>query len=277
MLYKKFSPSEALSPYIECYFVWKGEHTGTEDFIVESPPSGFCSIVFNLGEPYRLQNRKYEQLLVPNCFIAGQSIYIYQLRLAGKIDSAGIVFKPAALSTLFELPIYQYTEERVELSKVFLPALVERLSTALKNEPEPIGRARILDQFLLDHVNQNQPTPDAIDRVANTIVEKNGLVHLADLLDGVFMSRRNFERRFFRKVGLSPKYYARLRRMSYLFNLIAGKKRVEWAKVFSECEYYDHSHLTKDFVEFVGMTPAQFLEKNRLMANFVERPRQQPL
>ena len=91
------------------------------------------------------------------------------------------------------------------------------------------------------------------------------------------MSRRNFERRFFKKVGLSPKYYARLRRMAYLMNLVAGKKKVDWARVFSECEFYDQSHFIRDFVAFTGRTPQQYLEENRELANLVDKPTQQPL
>jgi methylphosphotriester-DNA--protein-cysteine methyltransferase len=111
-----------------------------------------------------------------------------------------------------------------------------------------------------------------IDQVANLIIEKNGLIDVAEIMQEVYMSRRNFERRFFKKVGLSPKYYARLRRISYILNLIAGKKKADWPSLFSECEFYDHSHFIKDFTEFTGRTPQQYLEYNIELANFIEKP-----
>ncbi len=76
----------------------------------------------------------------------------------------------------------------------------------------------------------------------------------------------------FQKVGLSPKYLARIRRIGYLCNLIAGKKKVDWAKVFYECEFYDQSHFIKDFKEFTGRTPQQYLIENTVLANYVEKP-----
>jgi methylphosphotriester-DNA--protein-cysteine methyltransferase len=129
-----------------------------------------------------------------------------------------------------------------------------------------------MEEFLLGQYRTKKPEPDFIDRAANIIVERNGLLNVGDLMKGIYMSRRNFERRFFKKVGLSPKYYARIRRIAYLMNLIAGKKAVDWSAVFSECEYYDQSHFIKDFLEFTGRTPQQYLEENRELATMVDKP-----
>lgn len=82
--------------------------------MIESPPTGFWSIVFNYGDPYFLQNKKYERLRVPQQFIAGQSIYSCKLSLQGAIGLAGIVLKPAALASFFGLKGFDYTEERID-------------------------------------------------------------------------------------------------------------------------------------------------------------------
>ena len=135
MQYQKFQPLEILSPFVECYFTWDGLHTAEQELVIESPPSGFCSIVFNYGDPYFLQNKKYERLAVPLQFISGQSIYSYQLFLSGTIGTAGIVFKPAALATLFDLPMYDYTAEPVDLYEVFKKELIDKYAPAIKNAP----------------------------------------------------------------------------------------------------------------------------------------------
>src|SRR4029079_14643399 len=111
---------------------WQSGDERVDDLMFESPPTGFCSIVFNNGEPYFLQNKKYEKLEVPANFIAGQAIYSYKLFFKGPISMAGIVLKPAALATLFNLPAYQYTEDRVDLNLVFRPFLIDRIANELK-------------------------------------------------------------------------------------------------------------------------------------------------
>ncbi|HEX2608259.1 MAG TPA: helix-turn-helix domain-containing protein [Flavisolibacter sp.] len=271
MIYQKFKPADWLSPFVECYFIWHSSGKVVTDFVVESPPTGFCSIVFNSGDDYILQNKKYEQLAVPRQFISGQSIYSYKLFFNGVINLAGIVLKPAALASLFHHPTYQYTEERITLREVFKPSVVEKLSDQLAQVGDDNEKAKLLEGFLT--IQCGQPQLDDIDRVANLIVERNGMIDVSELLKEVFMSRRNFERKFFKKVGLSPKYYARLRRISFVMNAIAGKKKADWSHLFSECEFYDQSHFIRDFVEFTGRTPQQYLDENLELANLVEKPR----
>lgn len=277
MVYQKFQPDEVLIPYVECYFVWESVDPLEKELIVESPPTSFTGVAINYGDPYYLQNKKYERLAVPQQFVAGLSIYSYKLSLQGKIGIAGIVFKPSALSTLFGLNAYELTEERPDLFSVLPQDYIKKYVTLVREANGAAQKAKLLEELLLHHIKLNKPEPDYIDTAVNTIVEKRGMLHVHDLLKDSCMSRRTFERRFFQKVGFSPKYYARLRRIGYLCNLIAGKKKVNWPEVFLEAEYYDQAHFIKDFEEFTGRTPQQYLKENTELANFVEKPKVQPL
>jgi AraC-like DNA-binding protein len=277
MRYEKFAPDKALVPFVECYFVWESLSPRVEELVIESPPNAYCSIVFNYGDPYFLKNKKYERLQVPASFLAGLSIYKYSLLLKGTIGMAGIVFKPSALATLFGLPMYEYLEERADLRTIFQPALAESLEKKVRDAPGAKARAKLLDDFLLQQVALRKPEPDYIDQAANFILDNHGMLQVGDLLKESCMSRRTFERRFFQKVGLSPKYYARVRRIGYLLNLVAGKKKVDWARIFYQCAYYDQAHFIKDFEEFTGRTPQQYLKDNAELANFVAKPKSQEL
>lgn len=272
MFYRKYKASELLSTFIECYFIWDSEGPLSEPMTVESPPSSFCAIVFNYGDPYFLQNKKYEQLAVPAQFLSGPSVYSYKLSLRGNVGMAGIVFKPAALATMFQLSMFEYTEERIDLYKIFRKEVIDSYVTGIKEGGGDEKRVRLLEEFIMQQYRLRKPEPDYIDHAANFIIERNGMLQVTDLLKDSHMSRRTFERKFFHKVGLSPKYLARIRRLGYLCNLIAGKKKVDWPKIFYECEFYDQSHFIKDFKEFTGRTPQQYLEENTILANYVEKP-----
>jgi len=163
------------------------------------------------------------------------------------------------------------------LSKVFDADFVKDVSKKILESSDMLVKIRQLEEFTLRACNHQLPPTDYIDDAANLIVERNGLLHVNELMKNIYMSRRNFERRFFKKVGLSPKYYARIRRIGYLMNLIAGKKKVDWSALFSECEFYDQSHFIKDFLEFTGRTPQQYLEENAELANLVDKPKQEKL
>jgi len=277
MQYQKYRPQEILSPFVECYFIWEANAPLTKEMVIESPPSGFCSIVINCGSPYFLQNKKYERLAVPQQFISGQAIYSYKLFLSGFIKMAGIVFKPAGLSTFWGLDSFEFTEERIDLFNVLKQDYIKKYVEQIRQADTAIDKVKLMEELLIHHYKLNKPEQDYIDNAANIIVEKWGMLHVQDFLKESCMSRRTFERRFFRKVGLSPKYYARLRRIGYACNLIAGKKKVNWREIFYEAEFYDQAHFIKDFEEFTGRTPQQYLRENTELANFVEKPKTQSL
>jgi len=277
MFYRKYQPSSVLAPFVECYFIWDSEGPMEEAMVIESPPNSFCSIVFNYADPYFLQNKKYDRLTVPMQFVSGLSIYSYKLFLQEQIGIAGIVFKPSALGTIFGLPMYEYTEERIDLYRVFKKQVIDEYVSKIKSAGDETQRVRLLEEFIMQQYHLQKPEQDYIDQAANFIVEHNGMLQVTDLLKESYMSRRTFERRFFQKVGLSPKYYARIRRIGYLCNLIAGKKKVDWPKIFYKCEFYDQAHFIKDFEEFTGRTPQQYLKENTELANYVEKPATQPL
>ena len=273
MQYLKFKPQDILLPYVECYFTWESEGPLEAPLEIESPPTGYCSIVINFGSPYFLKNKKYEKLAVPPQFVSGQSIYSYKLSLSGQIGIAGIVLKPAALSTLFGIQTFELTEERIDLFQLLPQSYVRENVARVREATGPQQRVKYLEEILLHHLRISRPEPDYIDTAVELILQKNGLLNVNDLLKDSCMSRRTFERRFFQKVGLSPKYFARVRRIGYICNLIVGKKKVNWAEVFYEAEFYDQAHFIKDFEAFTGRSPQQYLEENLELGNLVEKPR----
>src|SRR5688572_27996585 len=272
MYYRKYKPCSQLAAYVECYFIWDSEGPLPEPLVIESPPNGYCSIVFNYGDAYTLENKKYQNLPVPRQFVAGQSTYSYKLFLQGMIGIAGIVFKPAALATIFHLPVFEFTEERIDLFSIFKKEIVAQKVAEIKLAANEMERVGFLEEFIMKQYKLQMPIPDYIDQAANFIIENHGMLQVGDLLKGSCMSRRTFERKFFQKVGLSPKYYARIMRIGYICNLIAGKKTVDRVKLFYECEFYDQAHFIKDFEGFIGRSPQQYLKENAELANLVEKP-----
>jgi AraC-like DNA-binding protein len=250
MIYQKFEPDQLLKPFVECYFAWESKTPLDKEMVVESPPNGFCSIVINSGDPYILN---------------------------GMIEMVGVVFKPAALSTFWGLDGFLFVEERVDLFNVLTQQYMTKFIEKINNAVGAVEKIKALEEFLLHHFNLTRPEPDYIDTAANAIVEKWGMLHVQQLVKESCMSRRTFERRFFQKVGLSPKYYARIRRIGYVCSLFIGKKKVNWPEIFYEAGFYDQAHFIKDFEEFTGRSPQQYLAENTELANYVDKPTTQSL
>lgn len=268
MEYEKYLPALALRNYVECYFIWRSP-ARNQMLTVDTPPNAYTAIVFNLADRYSVLIDGEQEVKLPSCFISGQSIKNYSLKISSTIDQVGIVFKPTGLYHLFDLPLYEFTNTRVDLFDVLkdkFPDIIEKLSEA-KNA---VVKKDIIENILLTILVKKSPELDGVDQGALQILDQFGQICVGNLVDNAFMSRRKFERHFFKRVGLSPKYYARIRRYGYLCSLFAGQRNVNWDQVLYRVGYYDQSHFIKDFKEFSGLSPNQYLISNNELAHKVQ-------
>jgi methylphosphotriester-DNA--protein-cysteine methyltransferase len=71
----------------------------------------------------------------------------------------------------------------------------------------------------------------------------------------VGVSERHLRNLFETTVGLPPKQFARLHRISTVLDRIGSRP---WSRLANDAGYYDQSHLTADFHQIMPVTPGQF-------------------
>ena len=137
----------------------------------------------------------------PPAFLTAQATQSYWLELTGRIGMAGVVFKPAGVASLFGLPMYEFTDERISLTDVLGP-LAAQLYQQLAEAPGPHERVQLLEQFLNRQLLAKGAVADRTDYAANLIVAQKGVVNISELMDELYVCRRQFERQFLQKVGI---------------------------------------------------------------------------
>ncbi|WP_370636604.1 helix-turn-helix domain-containing protein [Spirosoma sp. KNUC1025] len=75
------------------------------------------------------------------------------------------------------------------------------------------------------------------------------------------LSPRQLERKFYERLGLSPKTFTRQVRFSRSIRQKEQQPEVDWLEVAVSCGYYDLSHMRRDFTEFAGSTPTLLLQE----------------
>ncbi len=112
--YQKYNPQPILEPFIVCYYDLAYNHGETQ--IIQSPPSGYAAIIFNLGDPYAVRTATEKDFqTLPDCILAGQQTKNYRIRLSGAVRQVGVVFKPAAIATLFDFSMRTVVNKRINL------------------------------------------------------------------------------------------------------------------------------------------------------------------
>lgn len=266
--YQKFDPGEHLKPYVECIYLWQ-QNKLKEPLLIRSPPTGFAALIFNLGAPYKTGLLADLTSLTPSVFFTGQADQSYFLELSQTIDVVGIVFKPTGLFRLFKLQLPELTNRRLDATLVLKNVITEtweQLGEAATNE----NRVSIVKNLLTKRLVGASYHQDAIDDAVAQILENNGLNSMSSLMSQYSISSRQFQRKFLQKVGVSPKFYSKLRRFSYICSLLIQQQVIDWHEIVWLGGYYDQSHFIKDFLSFMKENPTAYYENPIELLNFLE-------
>jgi AraC-like DNA-binding protein len=191
---------------------------------------------------------------LPRSFVAGLTDTAGIVDQTGEIECVDLKLTPLGAYTLLGLPMSELTNAVVDLDDL-LPK-VGRLAEA----PSWGRRFSLLDSLLLARA-QDGPTPAR--EVAwgyRRLVETRGRLPIGTLAEEAGWSRRHLVARFRQQVGLPPKTMARVMRFKHLVSRLATPP-VDWSRLAAECGYYDQAHMNRDFREFAGTTPTDYLAR----------------
>jgi methylphosphotriester-DNA--protein-cysteine methyltransferase len=82
------------------------------------------------------------------------------------------------------------------------------------------------------------------------------------------LGTRQWQRRFVRSSGFTPKAFARITRFQHLIGLYQSAQRKRWADLALEAGFYDQAHLVNEFRTFSGKSPEAYFQAGRGMAEF---------
>jgi AraC-like DNA-binding protein len=182
-----------------------------------------------------------------------------------------VSFTIGGAAALFALPFGETAGQLVGLSELWGrdgALLRERLLEA----STPRRQLAVLEQVLLDHLLQGAGHyPDQAIGYAAAELERGRLVR--HVRDDLGLLARTFTRRFEARTGLTPKRFARIRRLQRVVTaagpasstgLLSGTwpgqepRPTDWARLAADHGYCDQSHLIDDFRDIAGITPGAY-------------------
>lgn len=101
---------------------------------------------------------------------------------------------------------------------------------------------------------------DAID----LIELKNGVCKTEELLAGITVSFRQFQREFKKITGFSPKEFSSILRINSLMSELI-KENVSLRDIFFNFGFYDQAHFNREFKKIVGANPTLFESRQKLI------------
>jgi AraC-like DNA-binding protein len=261
MKFTRIDPHPQLEYLIECY--WMMQDDDPTPNIEKIIPDGFTELIFNYGSIYKAKTNGEWYLQTPN-LLAGQISSYFYLENTGPTGSFAIKLKPAALTQLFNLNMDLYLDKIVDLDTFpnhELATLKEKL-LPFKDEGH---LKQSLDNYFL--ALSKKATLNPLKETLDLVFSSNGMASVAEMIAVAQVSERQIERLFKKYIGLSPKYYSRIIRFNYIFQLIKSKKN-SWTEIVYQSGYYDQSHFIRNFKAFTGEDPSSYFFEEKNMANF---------
>src|SRR5262249_51282116 len=77
------------------------------------------------------------------------------------------------------------------------------------------------------------------------------------------LSQRRFIQVFKAEVGLTPKLFSRIQRFQRIRSFIQRNPSINWADLAVDLGYFDQSHLIREFLEFSGLSPTDYVNRLR--------------
>lgn len=243
LFYGEFDPAPELRPLVASYWIFRVTGPLPPGFEHTVPPDGAVSIAFIPAGRLMAVGPRTEPMRPP--VREGDAIY-------------GVRFWPGAAAAVLRTDVSRLTNSALPLEALVPGELPARLRAVLSGRPADDDAVRLLDAALAPIQACCESLDTAVMRAAFAILQARGQLAVSELGRGAGLSERHLRRRFIQAVGLSPKEFARVRRLrsSLLDALETGQR---WVELAAACGYADQAHLVKEYKLLSGLAPEAFL------------------
>jgi AraC-like DNA-binding protein len=258
-------PHRGLSDFVEDLWLYDGYVCAhAHERIL---PSGTFELVLNLREN---ELRIYDGAHPERCrrysgaVISGPYASYFGSDAREEVSIMGVHFKPGGAFPFLGFPARDLASDHVDLSEIW-KSHAEDLRAQLAEAVSARERFRLLEQALIDHLRRPLERHPAVATALAAHRCGTAPTRTGELARVVGLSERRFIDVFRAEVGTSPKLFDRIQRFQRVLAHTRAADVPDWATLALACGYYDQSHLIRDFNQFAGITPTDFVERMKML------------
>lgn len=258
MNYQTFQPSSGLESLISCYWTLEisAEPDAQRQRII---PDGTIEMAFILGDDIKRYTSENEFIIQPRAMVIGQTIEPFYIEPTGYVNTFAIRFYPYGFANFVTMPIKNLANKETPIELLFGEKTAKELERKIIEATNSSERIEIIENFLLDKLNEKTTIDNIVKSTVDALLATNGSASISTILKEDLSKRRQLERNFIRQIGVSPKQLGKVIRLQTALKMLLNKKTEKLTKIAYESEYFDQAHFIKDFKEFTGINPKEFL------------------
>jgi AraC-like DNA-binding protein len=254
-----FQPIEGLSRDVECMRI--NTYFGNQKLSVKVVPRGLPGIVFQHKDDgtaiESITMRSGHTSDLPALFLHGQGSEPSVMNFAeGPYTIIQVVLKPQGLYSIFGL------DASALGGIVPSPEFgAEGLRSQLTNASSHSQCLTLFEDFMVTKLNTSGKRDELVEKSLDFIDSRIATVLVKHVVDFVQLSERQYQKRFARVVGCSPKRYIRIKRVNEALRLMTTGTCTFLADIAHALNFYDQSHFISEIKTFSWLTPTRLSEK----------------
>ena len=238
---QEYSPPNILYNYIDSFWFFRNNTGGEINFPVV--PDGCSDIIYYLNNFSKLAD-------LEDPVITGVMEFAELVPIPDKMELFGGRFKPGVLWYLLKTDMKELKNKMCSLSEIS-----KELSDILqidKNAGDTdivSGISSKLEEIMSD-ISLNENLLVTVKELTD-----NPEIPITELAVTGGFSIKTLERIFDRRIGLSPKKFARIMRFQNAHRIISRQGLADLVEVALSSGYFDQSHFNREYKKLVGFNP----------------------
>lgn len=265
MDYRQIPPPADLVPYVHYFGILKSETHSAGEATFRIIADGNPGLVFQ-QIPGSFLDGDNNQL--PQVLLHGLTTTHAQKTATGPYCNIVVCFQPHAIKSVFGIDAHELTDRCADVRLL----VKNNPGELLQQEGSTKQLVAVLSDFIRRQIILNGQNENRRIALAIALLRDDNRWSLARVRSQLNLSERSLERLFSVNVGISPKLFLRIHRFQAALNTIRNQcDRPALTRIAYEYAYADQSHFIRDFKEFAGANPRQYVTKAyEQVANFPE-------
>tara|TARA_R110002049_G_scaffold260873_2_gene436936 strand:+ start:2617 stop:3447 length:831 start_codon:yes stop_codon:yes gene_type:complete len=245
--------------FIESIFYYKGfkpDHS-----IERVVPTGHIFLIFELDGFVR--NTFDNQSLKPNgsfqnVWVSGMHKNFLSISAHQDSEMLVIQFKTNGSFPFLQKPIHQINNKVFNAQDIFGKEIMELREQVLKDK-SVLAKFNSVEKWLKNQLDDSKIASNEILNILEQLKSKP-ITESNKIISSYPNTQKHLINQFKMHFGLTPKVLQRIFRFNEILKEIQDKKQLMWSQIAHEFGYSDQSHFIKEFKEFSGFNPKEFID-----------------
>jgi AraC-like DNA-binding protein len=232
---------------------------------VNVPPMPSAHLFVNLGGAVRLwdSDPSVPPAVVTDGWFMGVWTRRFLLEYSTWTRLVGVHFKPWGISPFACIPAAELRDRWVPADAVWQRSL-DRIRNRASEAASATGALRALEEELRSRLAAAPPRGlGLVQHTGGRLAASHGTVRVGALSDAAGVSGNHLAAQFKSHVGVTPKRVARIYRFARLIVSVDARRPVDWPWLAQTAGYFDQAHFGREFKDFTGHTPTEYLALRR--------------